>query len=87
MAWIINYTDKARKQLKKLDRHIAKEIDAYLDAVAQEPDPTVRGGGLSSNLAGYWRYRVGDYRAICEIQEETITILVVRLGHRSEIYD
>lgn len=71
----IEYTETARKQLRKLDRTMQKRILDYMDEVA-----------LVENMRGLWRYRIGDYRVICEIQESRIIISVLKIGHRKNIY-
>lgn len=87
MAWKINYTETAKNQLKKLDRQIARKILDYFDLqIAQLEDPRSRGKALRSNLSGLWRYRVQDYRLIVEIQNDRLIILILRLGHRRDIY-
>lgn len=83
MAWTVEYTDEARKKLKKLDPQIAGRI---MDFMARIEDPRQKGSFLAGTLSEYWRYRVGDYRVLCRLQDEIITILVVDLGHRKEIY-
>jgi mRNA interferase RelE/StbE len=85
MAWTIEFAATAAKELSKLDRPVAKRIVSFLrERVAR--DPKAIGEALQGNLAEYWRYRVGDYRIICEIQEEKINVAVVRIGHRREVY-
>jgi len=70
-----------------LDRQIAKRILDYLDdKIAPLENPRIRGKALSGPLGELWRYRVGDYRLICEIQDNIMRILVVEAGHRREIY-
>ncbi len=87
MIWTIEYTRTAETQLRKLDRQIAKRILDYLDdKIAPLENPRVRGKALSGPLGELWRYRVGDYRLICEIQDNIMRILVVEAGHRREIY-
>ena len=87
MASRIEYASSALKALKKLDKHIAKTIVDYLDEnVAPLDDPAARGESLTSSLAGLHRYRIGDYRAICYIEKEIVTILVLRISHRKEVY-
>nr|WP_208382456.1 type II toxin-antitoxin system RelE/ParE family toxin [Microbacterium ulmi] len=71
---------------RKLDRPVLRRIRAYLDEVCELEDPRSRGTGLSADLAGYWRYRIGDYRVIVEIRDNVLVIVAVGLGHRSEIY-
>ena len=82
----IEYTETARKQLKKLDKTIQKRILDYMDEIALLENPRSRGKALVENLRGLWRYRVGDYRVICEIQEARIIISVLKIGHRKNIY-
>ena len=82
----IEYTETARKQLKKLDKTIQKRILDYMDEIGQLENPRSRGKALVENMRGLWRYRVGDYRVICEIQESRIIISVLKIGHRKNIY-
>ena len=82
----IQYTETARKQLKKLDKTMQKRILDYMDEVALLENPRSRGKALVENMRGLWRYRVGDYRVICEIQESRIIISVLKIGHRKNIY-
>lgn len=86
MAWTIEYDRDALKSLKKLDRPIAAKIVDYLDDVAASDDPRVLGKGLTGNLAGLWRYRIGDYRVICDLRDNELIIVAVDLGHRSGVY-
>lgn len=87
MQWIIKYDSKALQELLKLDKQTIKHIRKYLEErVAASDNPRAYGKALSSNLAGLWRYRVGDYRIIVEIQDNELTILAVKIGHRSKIY-
>ncbi len=87
MLWTIEYTKTAENQLRKLDRQIARRILDYLDdKIASLDNPRSRGKALSGPLGELWRYRVGDYRVICEIQDNVMRILVVEAGHRRQIY-
>ncbi len=87
MAWTIDYTDTARKQLLKLDKQTARRIVDFMDArVAPVDDPRSIGKALSGPLGGFWRYRVGDCRVICDIQDGAVRVLVVDIGHRREVY-
>ena len=70
----------------KLDKSVSSRIFDELDSIAMLEDPRSRGKGLSNNLAGLWRYRVGDYRVICDIEDDVLLILVVDVAHRSEAY-
>ncbi len=88
MAWQISYSDTALKELKKLDKGIAKEILDYLDSkVAILDDPTTAGKLLTGTLATLWRYRVRDMRIICHLDNGEVTVLVLRVSHRSIAYD
>lgn len=82
----IEYTSIAKKELKKLDRQIQIKIKNYLDEIANLENPRSRGKALAGNLSHLWRYRVADYRLICDIQDEKILVTVLRIGHRKEIY-
>ena len=82
----IIYSEEALKSLKKLDRPVQKLIISYMDKIALLEEPRARGKALSENLRGFWRYRVGDYRILCEIQDEKLIICVVDIDHRKNIY-
>jgi mRNA interferase RelE/StbE len=87
LAWTIDYTQSVRNQLKKLDKPVARRILDFLDnRVAKRDDPRTLCKALTGSLGTLWRYRVGDYRIICEIQHSTVRILVVRVGHPGEVY-
>ena len=88
MAWAIKYTESSQRQLKKLDKSIALRVLDFMDErVAQLVDPRSQGKNLiGPKLGSYWRYRVGDVRVICDIKDEVVTILVVVIGHRREVY-
>ena len=82
----IEYTETSRKQQTKLDKTMQKRILDYMDEVGQLDNPRSRGKALVDNMRGLWRYRVGDYRVICEIQDSKIIISVLKIGHRKNIY-
>ena len=88
MAWTISYTATARKQLRKLDKQTARRILDFLDErVAGAQNPRDTGKALTGPLLGtFWRYRVGDYRIICEIQDGKLCVLVIEIGHRRDVY-
>lgn len=83
----LEYSPGAVRQLTKLDKSVQKRIKAYLDQVSRLENPRSKGKGLAANLAGLWRYRVGDYRIICKIVDAELIILALNIGHRKEIYD
>ena len=80
------FTKASKKQLKKLDSSISKRILDYLEQLELLDDPRPRGKALTSNLAGLWRYRVGDYRIFCRIYDDKLVITVIEIAHRSTIY-
>ena len=88
MAWQIELSATAVKQLSKLDKAAAKRITTFLrQRIAPLDDPRSTGSALTGPALGsYWRYRLGDYRIICDIQDGVLTILVIELGNRREVY-
>lgn len=80
------YSEKSLKSLKKLDKPIQKMIIHYMEKVGQLEEPRARGKALSANLRGFWRYRVSNYRIICEIDDDKLIICVVDVDHRKNIY-
>lgn len=88
MDWKIKYSETAAKQMKKLDKSVSNQIDKYLtEKVAKQKDPSVFAKSLLHDQSGLWRYRIGDYRVICEIQNESLIVLALRVGHRKHVYD
>ena len=88
MAWQIEYDPGALQDLKKLDRAVQREIIEYMDnRIANARTPKDFGKPLRGSRFGLWRYRVRDYRIICEVQEKRLVVLVVAVAHRSTIYD
>ncbi|MBA3589648.1 type II toxin-antitoxin system RelE/ParE family toxin [Methylibium sp.] len=88
MAWRIELTGTAAKQLGKLDRNDAKRILAFLrERLASHEDPRSLGKALTGPTLGtYWRYRVGEYRVICDIEDSALRILVIEMGNRKDVY-
>ena len=87
MTWIVEVTETAKKQLAKLDRKVQAEILRYLrERIQTDEDPRRFGAPLRKEMAGRWKYRIGDYRVICEIQDEKVLVLVLMVGHRSRVY-
>ena len=88
MKYKVIISDKAKKQLKKIDNYtanlIVKKKKKNIDGCE---DPRVKGKGLTANRSGEWRYRVGDYRILCDIQDNIVIVYVLEIGHRSKIYD
>lgn len=87
MAWRIELTETANQQLAKLDKVEARRITKFLrERLAATDNPRNTGKALSGPLGGLWRYRVGDYRLICDIQDGVLCVLVLRIGNRREAY-
>jgi mRNA interferase RelE/StbE len=87
-AWAVEFDDRARRELRKLDTKIQQAILRYLRSrIAVTEDPRRFGKPLRRNLAGLWRYRVEDYRLICRIEETRVVVLVLQVGHRREVYE
>ena len=86
LAWKVELTDTAAKQLARLDKTQAQRITKYLRRLTQLEDPRDAGKALTGNWRTYWRYRVGDYRVVCEIRDNELVIVAVLIGHRSEVY-
>ena len=88
MNWVYRFDERALKELRKLGKQAQREIIAYLDErIAGSSDPRRFGKGLKADLAGLWRYRVGDYRILCRIEDCELLILVVAVGHRRDVYE
>ena len=84
----LQYSKEALKELKKLDNSVARVIYAWLKKnIDGCVDPRAHGKALSANRAGQWRYRVGNYRIICKIEDEKVIVLVLTVGHRSAVCD
>jgi len=87
LAWTVKISDVAERQLRKLDRPVQKRILDWLsERIEVCKNPRHFGEPLKGDYAGLWRYRVGAYRILCEIQDEKIVILVLTIGHRRQIY-
>lgn len=86
--YTIETTARFDKEFKKLDRYTQRMIKSWiiknLDGCS---DPRLHGKGLTTNKSGQWRYRIGDYRLICEIRDSELIILALSVGHRREVYD
>jgi len=78
------FSDNAMKQIKKLDAFQRRVILGWIKKNLESADnPRSQGKGLTENLSGYWRYRIGDFRIICKIYDDVCTIIVIQVGHRS----
>ena len=87
MGWKIEIDERALKELKKLGHEAQRQIMKYLkERLAKLENPRLSGKALVGNFAGLWRYRLGEYRIICQIKDKELLILVIRFGHRKDIY-
>ena len=87
MTYTVRYAKAALKSLQKLDRPIAAMLYAWVGKnLVGCTDPRAHGKALTTNRSGLWRYRVGDYRLIAQIDDSAVTILMLEIGHRSSIY-
>lgn len=84
MAWKIEFAKKAEKSLSKLDKPVIQRLLKFLKTRV-EKDPRSVGESLKGQLSELWKYRVGDYRLICSIEDEKLLVLVVHVGHRREV--
>jgi len=87
LIWQVEWDDYARKELRKLDKQIQKHILQYMrERIATTEDPRRFGKGLTYDKSGLWRYRVRDYRIVCQIYDDEETVLVTKIGHRKNVY-
>ncbi len=84
----VELSDRFMKEFRKLDKYTQKIIRSWIDKnLVDCVDPRAHGKGLTANRSGQWRYRIGDYRLICIVEDDKLVILALSVGHRSEIYD
>ena len=87
MSFKVEYTESVIKELKKFDKYTQRMIFNWIDKNLEGcADPRVHGKALVANRKGQWRYRIGDYRLLCEIKDEELIILAIHIGHRREVY-
>ena len=87
MAWTVEISDVAERALRKLDRQVQKLILDWLDdRIEGCKNPRHFGEPLKGDKAGFWRYRIGNYRVLCDIQDKHVVVLVLTIGHRRQIY-
>ncbi len=87
MTWKVEWDDRARRELRKLDPEVQREVLRYLrQGIAVNDEPRRFGKSLSSEMSGLWRYRIGAYRFVCRIEDDHSVVLVLRVAHRKEVY-
>jgi mRNA interferase RelE/StbE len=88
MAWNVEVSPKAQRQLDELDKPVARRISRFLyERIGKLDDPRQIGERLQGTLSDFWRYRVGDYRLICSLENDRLVVLVLRIGHRRDVYE
>lgn len=88
MSYSVETTARFDREFKKLDRYTQRIIKGWIEKnLVGEKDPRQHGRGLTANRSGQWRYRIGDYRLICQIDDNRLIILALSVGHRRDIYD
>ena len=87
MSYHVETTARFDKEFKKLDKYTQQMIKSWIGKNLQNcENPGVHGKGLTANKSGQWRYRIGDYRLLCLIQDQELIILALTVGHRRDIY-
>lgn len=87
MNYSVETTTRFDKEFRKLDSYTKRMIKAWIEKnLIGFTDPRQHGKGLTANRSGQWRYRIGDYRLICQIEDDRLVILALNIGHRSEVY-
>ncbi len=88
MTYEVLTTARFDKEFKKLDRYTQRMLKAWIEKnLVGCSNPRLHGKGLTANRSGQWRYRIGDYRIIAEIQDEKLVILALTIGHRRKVYE
>ena len=86
MAWGVRLSREAEKALERLDKSARTRIVDFLGTLSSASSPRERGAALTGQFSGYWHYRVGDYRLICDLRDGELVVLVLKIGHRREVY-
>ena len=87
MAWTVKFEPRAFGELSKLDRKAQKRIISFFQArVSGEGNPRLQGKPLTGDKAGLWRYRIGSYRIVCRIDDDSESVLILRVAHRKDVY-
>ncbi len=84
--WTVETSPEFDKSVRALDRAVAQRVLAYLEGLAELDDPRSRGKRLAGDLSRFWRYRIGDYRLLVDVRDETLVVVAVRVAHRSRVY-
>jgi len=88
MTWKVEFDNRARKELRKLDPETQKRLLTWVsENLTGDANPRDNGVALKGRFRGLWRYRIGDYRVVCQIKDEDVLILILRIAHRKDVYD
>ena len=88
MTWKIEFDAEVEKELRKLGHTAQKKIITFLkEKIILSDNPRLLGKPLSGDLTGVWRYRVGDYRILAQLEDKNFIVLVIHVGHRKNVYD
>lgn len=82
----VEYSQTAAKQFLRLEKSAQRQISKYIDEVSKMSEPRARGKALKGNFSTLWRYRTGDWRIICDIQDEILLVTVLKIGNRKDVY-
>ena len=86
MAWTVSFEPRAFKELGQLDRTLQRRMVSFLQRLQDADDPRKTGKPLRGEMRGLWRYRVGEYRIVCSLDDQALSVMVVRVGHRKSVY-
>ncbi|HIT33487.1 MAG TPA: type II toxin-antitoxin system RelE/ParE family toxin [Candidatus Faecousia intestinigallinarum] len=87
MRYTVETTDQFEREFRKLDKYTQRMLKSWIQKnLVNCEDPRARGKGLTANRSGQWRYRIGDYRLICQIEDDRLVILALSVGHRRDVY-
>lgn len=84
--WRVEYSEHAKKQLRKLDNSVRIAVERFVKRLPEYPNPRSVGKALKGQFAGLWRYTIDDYRLICSIHDNVLVVEVIKIGHRREVY-
>ena len=88
MKYEVELSERFKKEFRKLDKYTQKMIRAWINKnLVDTENPRLHGKGLTANRSGQWRYRIGDYRLICNINDNKLIILALSVGHRRDVYE
>jgi mRNA interferase RelE/StbE len=88
LAWIVEFSDEAERDFRKFSKETQRRILKYINTrIKPADDPRVYAKPLKRELAGFWSFRIGEYRLICHIEDDRLVVWIIRIGHRSDVYE